>query len=54
MRPLGYLYARNGTYYVAYKRPDGRWVRESAETDRKTLAKAVLYFPLLRDYSATD
>lgn len=39
---LGYLYQRNGTYYIAYKRPDGRWVRESAETDKKTLAKALL------------
>lgn len=39
---LGYVYDRNGTYYIAFKRPDGRWVRESAETDKKTLAKAVL------------
>jgi len=39
---LGYLYERNGTYYIAYKRPDGRWVRESAQTDKKTLAKALL------------
>lgn len=40
--PLGYLYERSGTYYIAYKRPDGRWVRESAGTDKKTLAKALL------------
>ncbi len=39
---LGYLYERNGTYYVAYKQPNGRWVRESAGTDKKTLAKALL------------
>lgn len=39
---LGYLYERNGTYYIAYKRPDGRLVRESAQTDKKTLAKALL------------
>jgi integrase len=42
VQQLGYVYIRGGTYYIAFKRPDGRWVRESAETDKKTLAKAML------------
>jgi integrase len=39
---LGYLYVRNGWYYVAYKDPNGRWIREAADTDKKGHAKAFL------------
>jgi len=39
---MGYVYVRKGQCYIAFKRPDGRWMRESAGTDKKTLAKALL------------
>lgn len=39
---MGYLYVRNGRYYVAFKDPNGRWIREAADTDKKGHAKAIL------------
>ena len=39
---MGYVYVRQGQCYIAYKKPDGRWMRESAGTGKKTLAKALL------------
>jgi integrase len=39
---MGYVYVRKGQCYIAYKRPDGRWMRESAGTDKKTEARALL------------
>jgi integrase len=39
---MGYVYVRKGQCYIAYKKPDGRWMRESAGTNKKTLAKALL------------
>src|SRR5882672_9576956 len=40
---MGYVYVRKGKCYIAYKRPDGRWMRESAETDKKTEARVILH-----------
>ncbi len=39
---MGYVYVRKGKCYIAYKRPDGRWMRESAETGKKTEARVLL------------
>lgn len=39
---MGYVFLRNGKCYIAYKRPDGRWAKEAAGTEKRTLAKALL------------
>lgn len=39
---MGYVFERRGYFYIAYKRPDGRWMKETADTDKKSHAKAFL------------